>query len=96
MLARGRLALGAKIFRGIDLWLDRGDDGFGDLILYGEHVGEAAVIVLRPDVAAGGRVVELGGDAYAVAALAHSARDHIADAGAPRRSAQRGRPCPCR
>ena len=39
--AVGRLALGAKIFRGIKLRLDRGDDGLGDLVLHGEHVGEA-------------------------------------------------------
>ncbi len=31
-------------------------------------------------MAAGGHVVELGGDAHAVAALAHAALDHIADA----------------
>ena len=75
-----RLALGAKILRGIELRLDRGDDGLGDLVLHREHVGEVAVVALRPDVAAGGDVVELRGDAHAVAALAHAALDHIADA----------------
>ena len=75
-----RLALGAKILRGIELRLDRGDDGLGDLVLHREHVGEVAVVALRPDVAAGGDVVELRRDAHAVAALAHAALDHIADA----------------
>src|SRR5882757_3149655 len=31
--AAGRLAPGAKIFRGVELRFDRGDDGFGDLVL---------------------------------------------------------------
>ena len=75
-----RLAPGAKIFRGIELRLDRGDDRLGDLVLHREHVGEIAVVALRPDVAAGGDVVELRRDAHAVAALAHAALDHIADA----------------
>ncbi len=75
-----RLALGAKILRGIKLRLDRGDDGLGDLVLHGEHIGEVAVVALRPDVAAGGDVVELRRDAHAVAALAHAALDHVADA----------------
>jgi hypothetical protein len=75
-----RFALGAKIFRGIELRLDRSDDRLGDLVLHGEHVGEAAVIALRPDVAAGSHVVELGGDADAVASLAHAALHHVADA----------------
>ncbi len=79
MLAR-RLALGAEILRGIELRLDRRDDGLGDFVLHGEHVGEVAVVALRPDMAAGGDVVELRRDAHAVAALAHAALDHIADA----------------
>ena len=75
-----RLALGAKTFRGIELRLDRGDDGLGDLVLHREHVDESAVVALRPDVAAGGDVVELRRDAHAVAVLAHAALDHVADA----------------
>jgi len=35
----GRLALGVKVFCRIELWLDRGDDRLGDLVLYCEHVG---------------------------------------------------------
>ena len=75
-----RLALGAKIFRGIELRLDRRDDRLGDLVLHGEDVGETAVVALRPDMAAGRDVVELRGDAHAVAGLAHAALEHVADA----------------
>ncbi len=75
-----RLAPGAEILRRIELRLDRGDDGLGDLVLDREHVGELAVVALRPDVAAGRHVIELRGDAHAVAAFAHAAFDHVADA----------------
>ncbi len=75
-----RFALGAKIFRRIELRLDRGDDRLGDFILHREYVGKIAVVALGPDMAAGGDVVELCGDAHAVAALAHAALDHVADA----------------
>src|SRR6185437_7741205 len=75
-----RFALGAKIFRSVELRFDRGDDRLRDLVLNPEDVGDAAIIVFRPEMAAGGDVVELGGDAYAVATLAHAALDDIADA----------------
>ena len=75
-----RLAPGAEILRGVELRLDRGDDRLGDLVLHREHVGEVAVVALRPDVAAGGDVVELRRDAHALAVLAHAAFDHVADA----------------
>ena len=75
-----RLAPGTKILRGIELRFDRRDDGFGDLVLHREHVGEIAVVAVRPDVAAGGGVVKLRGDTHAVAAFAHAAFDDIADA----------------
>src|SRR5208283_410855 len=39
-----------------------------------------AVVALRPYMAAGGDVVELRRDADAIAALAHAALDHVADA----------------
>ena len=44
-----RLALRAKAFRRVELRLDRGDDVFGDLVLHGEHVGDLAIVALRPD-----------------------------------------------
>jgi len=78
--AVGRLALGAKTLRRIELRLDRGDDAFGDLVLHGEYVGELAVVSLRPEMTAGGDVVELSGDAHAIAALAHAAFQDIAHA----------------
>ena len=78
--AVGRLAPGAKTFRGVKLRLDGGDDCFGDLVLHREHVGEVAVVALRPDVAAGGDVVELGGDAHALARLAQAALEEVAHA----------------
>ena len=90
-----RFALGAEIFRGVKLRLDRGDDGLGDLILHGEHVGDVAIVALRPDVAAGCDVVELRGDAHAIAAFAHAALDHITDAELLGDLLHDGRPCPC-
>src|SRR5271166_6470951 len=78
--AVGRLAAGAEILSSIELRFDRRDDRLGDLILHGEHVGKLAVVALRPEMAAGGGVVELRRDAYAVAASAHAALHHITDA----------------
>src|SRR5271154_7346265 len=69
-----------KIFRCVDLRLDRGNNSVSDLVLHREHVGETAIVALCPDVAAGGDVVELGGDAYAIAALSHAALDEVTDA----------------
>ena len=54
-----RLAPGVEIFRDIDLWLDRGDDGIGDFVLNRKDVSDISVIVVRPDVASRRRVVEL-------------------------------------
>ena len=76
----GGFALRAEILRGVKLRLDGGDDGLGDLVLHGEHVGEVAVVALGPEMAAGGDVVELRGDAHAVAALADAAFEHVAHA----------------
>src|SRR6185312_5195092 len=42
--------------------------------------GQIPVIMLRPDVAASRDVIELRGDAYPAALLAHAALDHIAHA----------------
>ena len=44
----GRFAPAAKILRRIDLRLDRGDDGVGDLVLHGEYIGQVAVVMLAP------------------------------------------------
>ena len=72
--------MGAKIFSCIELRFDSRNDGLGDLVLHGKHVGKFAVVALRPDVAAGGDVVELRGDAYAIAAFAYATLEHVADA----------------
>src|SRR5262249_1175134 len=45
-----------------------------------ENIGERTVITFRPDMAACRDVVELHGDAYAIAGPAHAAFDHVADA----------------
>jgi hypothetical protein len=74
-----RFALGVKILRGIELWLDGGDDGFSDLILNCENVCKSAIVSFRPDVAASGDVVELCRDADTVAAFAHAALDDVTD-----------------
>src|SRR6202035_3193488 len=76
----GQLAPGAKILRGIDLRLDRRDDGLRDFILHREHIGETAIVTFRPDVAAGSDVIKLHGDTDTIATLAHAALDHITDA----------------
>ncbi len=78
--AVGRLTLGAKIFRGIELRLDCGDDGLGNLVLHREDVGQVAVVALRPNMASGGDIVELHCDAHSVAAPAHAALNNVADA----------------
>jgi hypothetical protein len=74
-----RSAPGMEMFRGEELRFDRGSDRLGDLVLYGEHVGEAAIVTFGPDVAAGGNVIELCRDAHAVAVPADAAFDHVAD-----------------
>ena len=76
--AVGRLAPAAKILGSVDLRFDRGDDGVGDLVLHREYVGQIAVVMLRPDMAAGRGIVELRGDADAIAASSHAAFDHVA------------------
>src|SRR3954454_12867417 len=78
--AFGRLALGTKVFRGIELRFDGGDNGLGDFILYREHVGEAAVVMLRPDLNPGSDIVELRGDPHPVSLLADASFDDVADA----------------
>ena len=75
-----RLALRAEAFRRVELRLDRRHDVFGDLVLHGEHVGDLAIVALRPQVCAGRDVVELRRDAHAAAFLAHAAFDHVAHA----------------
>jgi len=75
-----RLAPAAEIFRGIDLRLDRHDDGVGDFVLHGEHVDQFAIVVLGPDMAAGSGVIELSRDAHTIAALSHAALDDVANA----------------
>src|SRR5271165_5693728 len=73
-------ALRAEIFRSVELRLDRGHDRLGDLVLHRKHVGETTFIAFSPNVTAGGNVVELHADAHAVAALLHTALDHITNA----------------
>ena len=74
-----RVALAVEILRGVELRLDRGDDRLGDLVLHREHVGETAIVTLRPDVASGCDVVELRRDAHTVAVLTHAAFDYVTD-----------------
>ena len=76
----GRLAAGVKVLGGIYLRFDRRHHGLGDFVLHGEDVGEAAVVAFRPQVAAGGDVDELSGDAHLIAVLAHAAFDDVTDA----------------
>ena len=59
----------ALISSGEELQLQGRDDGLADLVLQGEDVGEIAVPVFGPDVAAGLAVDERGGDAHPKPAL---------------------------
>src|SRR4029077_20414229 len=74
------LAAGPEVLRRVDLRLDGGDDGVGDLVLYRENVFQLVVVTLRPEVSAGSNVTELHGNSHTVAALAYAAVDDIADA----------------
>jgi len=78
--ALGQLAAGAETFGRVELRLDCRDDGLGDFILHGEHIRKLAVVAFRPQVASGACVVELRCDPHAIAASAHAALNHIADA----------------
>ena len=75
-----RLTLGPKIFCGIELRLDRGDDGLSDLILNRKHVGEAAVKMLRPYMASSGHVVKLGCNTHPVGNFAHATLYYVVHA----------------
>src|SRR4051812_15578081 len=73
-------AIGAKVLRGIELRLNRSDDGLSNLVLNREHIDKVPVVSLRPNLGASGGVAELRRNAYTVAVLAHATLDHIADA----------------
>src|SRR4029077_1631360 len=49
-----------------------------DLLPYRKHIGEAAIIVLRPNVAACGNVVKLCCNPHLVADLTHATLDYVA------------------
>ena len=55
-------------------------DGSGDLVLHREHVGQLAIVALRPQVAAVGGVDQLRRDPDPIAGLAHAAFEHVRDA----------------
>src|SRR5262249_36564869 len=74
------LAPRPKILGRVELWFDRRDDRFCDLILHCKHLGKVAVVVLGPKVASGGDVVKLRSDTHAIVALAHATLDDVADA----------------
>ena len=63
LYARQKAAAMAANARRVQRRLDRGDDGFGNVVLDREHVGKLAIVALSPDLAA---VAELGRDADAV------------------------------
>ena len=52
-------------------------DGPRDVFLYGEDVGEVAVVIVRPNLQAVLRLNELRRDAHAVSRLAHRAFDEV-------------------
>ena len=60
--------------------LDGADHADRDLILHGEDVIERTVIALGPQMRAALGLDQLGGDADAIACLAHAAFQHVTDA----------------
>ena len=60
--------------------LNRTDDAVRDLVLNDKDVGQVPLIALRPDMAAGSRVDELGGNADAMSDLTMAALNDIARA----------------
>jgi len=72
--------LGPEVLRGIQLRLDGCDDGLGNFILDRKYVGDAAVVVLRPDMDACGDIVQLRRDPHPVSLLADTSLDYVADA----------------
>ena len=63
---------------GIHLVGQRGDDDLDDLVLNLEDVRQLTVEALGPEVAFGLAVQQLGGDAHAIAGLAHAALQEVA------------------
>ena len=63
--------------------LERRHDLERDLVLDGEDVGELAVVAVGPEMPAGRRVDQLGGDAHPLAGAPHAALEHMADAQLP-------------
>ena len=90
----GALGGDALPIAGVEIERERGDDLRRHVVLHGEDVGQVAVEPLGPEVAAGRRVDELGGDPDPIARLAHAALEHIAHAEALADLAQCGRSCP--
>ena len=78
--ALGRLARGASALPAVERRLDRRRDARGDLVLYGEDVGEVAVVTLGPEMPTSGGFDQLCRHPHPVGGLAHSALEHITHA----------------
>ena len=76
----GRTRKGANAFGRQQVGLDGRGDTAGDLVLHGEDIAELPVVAFGPVMGAGDRVDELRADAQPVAAAAHAAFEHVADA----------------
>ena len=82
-VARAALCDGLLLVRQ-QLESHRPDDRLRDLVLQGEDVVQVAVVALGPDVIAARAFDQLGGDAHALAGLAHAALEHMTDLELPR------------
>src|SRR5262249_2560839 len=69
----------AKVLRRVDLRLDGRNDGFGDLVLHVEDASQLAIVTLGPKLITDRGVIELCGNAHAIATFAHAAFDQIVD-----------------
>ena len=75
-----RAILRADAFGLQQLGLNCGHNFLGDLVLQRKDVRQIAIVMVGPQVLTGRSVDQLGGDAYAVAALANAALQDIAHA----------------
>ena len=80
LLIVGALGDDALAVASAEIERERRDDVRRHVVLDGEDVGELPVEPLRPKVAAGGCVDELGGDPDPAAGLAHAPFEHMAHA----------------
>src|SRR5215472_19311277 len=74
----GRAVLRTNAFGFHQLWLDGSHNLPGDLVLKRKDVGQLAIVTVGPEVLAADGIDQLGGNPYAVAALADAPFQDVA------------------